>query len=54
MMTSDRIVVVGAGIVGASIAYHLAKRGAKVAIVDAVRPGAAATEKSFGLSLIHI
>lgn len=48
MMTSDRIVVVGAGIVGASIAYHLAKRGAKVAIVDAVRPGAAATEKSFG------
>ncbi len=47
-MTSDRIVIVGAGITGASIAYHLAKRGAKVAIVDAVRPGAGATEKSFG------
>jgi len=47
-MTTDRIVVVGAGIAGASIAYHLAKRGAKVAIVDAVRPGAGATEKSFG------
>ena len=47
-MTSDRIVVVGAGITGASIAYHLAKRGAKVAIVDALRPGAGATEKSFG------
>ncbi len=47
-MTTDRIVVVGAGIIGASIAYHLAKRGAKVAIVDAVRPGAGATEKSFG------
>jgi len=44
----ERIVVVGAGITGASIAYHLAKRGAKVAIVDAVRPGAGATEKSFG------
>ena len=47
-MTTDRIVVVGAGITGASIAYHLAKRGAKVAIVDAERPGAGATEKSFG------
>jgi glycine/D-amino acid oxidase-like deaminating enzyme len=47
-MTTDRIVVVGAGITGASIAYHLAKRGAKVAMVDAVRPGAGATEKSFG------
>jgi glycine/D-amino acid oxidase-like deaminating enzyme len=47
-MASDRIVVVGAGIIGASIAYHLAKRGAKVAIMDAARPGAGATEKSFG------
>ena len=47
-MTTDRIVVVGAGIIGASIAYHLAKRGAKVTIIDAVRPGAGATEKSFG------
>jgi glycine/D-amino acid oxidase-like deaminating enzyme len=46
-MTTDRIVVVGAGILGASIAYHLAKRGAKVAIVETVRPGAGATEKSF-------
>jgi glycine/D-amino acid oxidase-like deaminating enzyme len=47
-MDRDRIVVVGAGIIGASIAYHLVKRGAKVAIVDSVRPGAGATEKSFG------
>jgi glycine/D-amino acid oxidase-like deaminating enzyme len=47
-MTTDRIVVVGAGIIGASVAYHLAKRGARVAIVDAVRPGAGATENSFG------
>src|ERR1700678_2690576 len=47
-MTTERIVVVGAGVIGASIAYHLAKRGARVAIVDAVGPGAGATEKSFG------
>jgi glycine/D-amino acid oxidase-like deaminating enzyme len=48
IMTTDRIIVVGAGITGASIAYHLAKRGARVTIVDAVAPGAGATEKSFG------
>jgi glycine/D-amino acid oxidase-like deaminating enzyme len=47
-MDANRIVVVGAGILGASIAYHLVKRGASVVIVEAVRPGAGATEKSFG------
>jgi glycine/D-amino acid oxidase-like deaminating enzyme len=47
-MAANRIVVVGAGIIGASIAYHLVKRGARVVIVEAVRPGAGATEKSFG------
>jgi glycine/D-amino acid oxidase-like deaminating enzyme len=47
-MATNRIVVVGAGIIGASIAYHLAKRGAKVAIVDAARPGGGATDQSFG------
>jgi glycine/D-amino acid oxidase-like deaminating enzyme len=47
-MDANRIIVVGAGIVGASIAYHLVKRGAKVVIVEAARPGAGATEKSFG------
>jgi glycine/D-amino acid oxidase-like deaminating enzyme len=47
-MGVNRIVVVGAGIVGASIAYHLGKRGARVTIVESVRPGAGATENSFG------
>ncbi len=47
-MAANRIVVVGAGIIGASIAYHLVKRGASVVIVEAVRPGGEATEKSFG------
>ena len=47
-MAASRIVVVGGGIIGASIAYHLVKRGARVEIVEAVRPGAGATEKSFG------
>ena len=29
-----RIVVVGAGVLGASTAYHLAREGADVAVVD--------------------
>jgi glycine/D-amino acid oxidase-like deaminating enzyme len=44
----DQIVVAGAGIIGASIAYRLAKRGAEVTIVEASQAGAGATGKSFG------
>jgi len=40
-----RTVVVGAGIIGAAIAYDLVKRGHDVALVDAERPGSGA---SFG------
>ncbi len=47
-MQPNHIVIAGAGIVGASIAYHLAKRGAKVTVVEASEPGAGATGKSFG------
>lgn len=47
-MPREPIVVAGAGIIGASIAYHLAKRGAKVTIIEASRPGAGASGKSFG------
>ena len=36
-----RIVVVGAGILGASTAYHLARDGADVAIVDQAHDGQA-------------
>ena len=43
----DRVLIVGAGIIGASIAYHLAKRGANVTVLEKQRPGAGATEKSF-------
>lgn len=45
-MSSD-VVIVGAGIVGASIAYHLAAAGASVTLVDAGRPGQAVTARSF-------
>ncbi|MEQ8818445.1 MAG: FAD-binding oxidoreductase [Thalassobaculum sp.] len=45
---TGRIAVVGAGIVGASIAYHLAKRGARVTLIDAGRPGGGVTARAFG------
>ena len=44
---SGGLVVVGAGIVGASVAYHAARAGAVVTLVDAGRPGAGVTADSF-------
>jgi len=43
----DRIVIAGAGIMGASIAYHLARRGANVTVLERTRPGSGATQNSF-------
>ncbi len=42
-----RVGVVGAGIVGASIAYHLAEAGAQVTVLEKTGPAAGATGKSF-------
>jgi glycine/D-amino acid oxidase-like deaminating enzyme len=42
-----RIVVAGAGIVGASIAWHLTRRGAEVSVLDEAEPGGVATPCSF-------
>lgn len=43
----QRIAVVGGGIMGASIAYHLAKRGAAVTLLEKRAPAAGATANSF-------
>jgi glycine/D-amino acid oxidase-like deaminating enzyme len=42
-----RVVIAGGGIMGASIALHLARRGAEVTLVEKTRPGAGATRDSF-------
>ena len=44
---SLHVVVVGAGIVGASIAYHLARRQVAVTVLERHRPGAGASSHSF-------
>ncbi|RDC63552.1 NAD(P)/FAD-dependent oxidoreductase [Adhaeribacter pallidiroseus] len=49
-MTSKHphIIIIGAGIVGASLTYHLAKQNARVTLLDkAAKPANEATEKSF-------
>src|SRR5438067_281534 len=45
--TALRVVVVGAGIVGASIAYHLARRHVAVTVLEHHQPGAGASSHSF-------
>lgn len=42
-----KTVVIGGGIIGASVAYHLAARGAEVFVLTGGRPGGIATAASF-------
>lgn len=43
------VVVVGAGVVGTSIAFHLAERGVSVSVVDRAGPAAGSTARSGGI-----
>jgi glycine/D-amino acid oxidase-like deaminating enzyme len=42
-----KVLVIGAGIIGASIAWHLARLNARVSVVDAAEPGGIATRNSW-------
>lgn len=46
-MASPTVAVVGAGIVGASVAYNLVKQGATVHVIDRDEPGRGTTATSF-------
>ncbi len=45
--TPAHVVIIGAGIMGASLAYHLARRGTRVTILEKDHPGAGTTPNSF-------
>ena len=47
MSSAKHIVVVGAGIIGASIAWHLAKTGARVTVISESGAGGVATPNTF-------
>ncbi|EYD76701.1 hypothetical protein Rumeso_01659 [Rubellimicrobium mesophilum DSM 19309] len=44
---SGNVIVVGAGIIGAAVAWHLARGGARVTVVDRGAPGGVATPRSW-------
>lgn len=47
MNSEKHVIVIGAGIIGASIAWHLTKAGARVTVVSKSPPGGVATPNSF-------
>lgn len=47
MAARPHVLIIGAGIIGASIAWHLASAGARVTVVDAGTPGGVATRNSW-------
>ena len=50
--TAD-VIVIGAGVQGASLAFHLASRGASVTVLERSTVGAGATGRSSGLVRLH-
>ena len=53
MQTTAQAVVVGAGVVGSSVALHLAERGIETLVVDRYPPASGATARSAGLVRAH-
>jgi sarcosine oxidase subunit beta len=53
MTETAEIVVVGAGVQGASLAFHLARRGADVLVVERTAVAAGATGRSSGFVRMH-
>ncbi|HEX5807706.1 MAG TPA: FAD-dependent oxidoreductase, partial [Anaerolineales bacterium] len=53
MKSSYDAIVIGAGVMGASIAYNLSQRGLKVLILERQSVGVGATGASSGLVRMH-
>src|SRR5262245_65199939 len=50
MITSADVVVIGSGAFGASAAYHLAQRGARVAVLERTRLASQTSPRAAGLT----
>jgi len=48
-----KIIVIGAGVIGASVAYRLARAGAEVTVLEATRPGGGTSGISFAWTNAH-
>ena len=48
------VIVIGAGVIGATAAWELAASGSKVRVIDARRPGQGATRASAGVLAPYI
>ncbi len=46
-MAGTAVAVIGGGVVGAAVTYHLARQGARVTLLDAGEPGAGTSAASF-------
>ena len=53
MQATTDVIVVGAGVQGASLAFHLARRGARVVILERGSVGVGATGRSSGFVRMH-
>ncbi len=53
MSNTADVIIIGAGVQGASLAFHLAKRGAKVIVLEKKFIAAGATGRSSGLVRMH-
>lgn len=49
-----RIIVLGAGVLGASTAYHLARAGADVTVLEAAGPASGTSSATFSMDVTHL
>ncbi|MCB5907773.1 NAD(P)/FAD-dependent oxidoreductase [Streptomyces pinistramenti] len=50
----SRVLVIGAGVLGASVAHHLARAGAEVTVIDAGGPASGTSSATFSIDVTHL
>ena len=53
LKNASDVLVIGAGVIGASVAFRLAETGARVTVIERYRPGAGTTQTSFAWINAH-